>query len=106
VSSERDDLPRYQFEMSAKTVAALRQRGGHLYVTKDSAGLPRARTVPPEGFIPLTTISGDGWVAHVDSSIDPRRWFVKWTRIPWPRVRLLPANSSLRWSAGIDLPWG
>ena len=90
-----EDRPRYQLDMSEETADALRQRGGQLYITKDSAGLPRARTVSPEGTIPLTTISGDGWVAHVDSTINSAWWLVKWTRFPWPRFRLLPAGQPL-----------
>jgi hypothetical protein len=88
LSDEAEDLPRYAFQIGAKTDAALQARGGNLYITSDSAGLPRARTAPPERGIPLTTISGDGWFVHVESTIGPAYWEVKWTRLPWPHFAL------------------
>ena len=96
MSAEEDDLPQFVFEMlNEKTAAALRARGGNLYVTKDAAGLPRARTDPPEGALSLTTISGDGWFVHVDPTMGPAHWVIKWTRLPWPRFRLLFPGGSL-----------
>ncbi len=88
MSDEEGDRPRFAFQIKAKTAARLRERGGHLYVTRDSAGLPRARTHAPEGAIALDTIAGDGWFVHVDSAMGPAYWGVKWTWLPWPHFAL------------------
>jgi len=102
MSDEEDELPRFIFEMrDAKTVEALRTRGGHLYVTRDSAGLPVARTRPPEAAIPFDTISGGGWTVHVDPTMGPAHWAVKWSRFPWPRFRLLFPGGSLPYSGAL-----
>jgi hypothetical protein len=74
-----------RIEMDEKTAAALRARGGKLYVWLDGAGLPRAGTTPPLRAMEFATISGDGWSVHVDSAIPPNpKWFIKWSRFPWP----------------------
>ena len=109
MSAETEELPRYAFQIGARTVAALHARGGNLYITRDRAGLPRARTTPPEGAIPLTTISGDGWFVHVDSAIEPAYWAVKWTRLPWPHFALRTPTDDLptgSWVGAVlgDLP--
>jgi hypothetical protein len=86
VSEATDDPVETRVVMSEKTAAALRERGGNLYVWTEGAGLPVARTVPPHEPIAFTTTSRDDWFVHVDSSIDGvPGWLIKWTRLPWPR---------------------
>ena len=61
-------------EMSAATAAALRNRGGNLYVWAEGAGLLRTSTNPP-GSLVYDTCFGEGWAVHVDREIEPpTRW--------------------------------
>jgi hypothetical protein len=85
VSADPDDPPEPRIVMNETTAAALRERGGNLYIWLEGAGLPVARTVPPFEPIDYSTISDDGWVVHIDSSIDQAPgWMIKWKRLPWP----------------------
>jgi hypothetical protein len=84
--SELAEHPR--IDMSPGTAAALRQRGGILYVWADKAGMVRARTNPPVEALDYDTFSGNGWSLHVDRGIAPaHRWLIKWRRLPWPHFR-------------------
>jgi hypothetical protein len=84
---ETDASP--QIEMSPAAVAALRARGGNLYVWAEGAGLLRARAKnPPRESISYDTFSSDGCSIHVDQGIEPAtRWLIKWTRLPWPHFQ-------------------
>ncbi len=87
--TDEADIPRV--EMSAATAAALRERGGNLYVWTDGAGLPIARTKPSNADITYTTIRSDeGWAVHIDSRlVRALPWLIKWTRFPWPHFRAI-----------------
>jgi hypothetical protein len=83
------DIP--TVEMSADSAAALRERGGNLYVWTDGAGIPVARTKPSNaGLTYTTTRSDEGWAVHIDSSlVHSLPWLIKWTRFPWPHFKAI-----------------
>jgi hypothetical protein len=98
--------------MSPKTAAALRERGGTLYLWADKAGLLRARTTPPPHSITYDTVVLDGCSIYVEQGIAPAAadwiWELVWHRFPWPRFAATP---KLRRSTldgivdGINVPW-
>jgi hypothetical protein len=105
-----------EFEMSSRTVAALRARGGNLYIWWDNgqAALLRAAAKPPRGGIEFETFSCPGALVHLDREIAPTgRWLVQWKRLPWPHFRVLfdpPEGTGGGWGAAIiegifDLSW-
>ena len=70
--------------------AALRARGGILYVWRDQAGMIRARAKPPVEALSFETFYGDGWTVQIDRGITSkpvRCWLIVRKRIPWPHFR-------------------
>jgi hypothetical protein len=91
---------RTKVEMSAATAAALRERGGNVYVWADGAGMLRTSTNPPTGSIVYDRCFGEGWAVHVDREIEPpTRWVIERQRLPWPRFRALYDPPESEWSA-------
>ena len=99
--------------MSPRTVAALRRRGGSLYIWMDKAGLLRGRAIPPAEPITYNTFLHESCSIHIDAEFVPgKRWVVQWKLLPWPHFRVLydpppPSSSAARgFLEGIfDAPW-
>ncbi|MDX6480368.1 MAG: hypothetical protein QOG85_878 [Gaiellaceae bacterium] len=71
--------------MSPKTVAALRARGGSLYVWADKAGMLHARATPPPEAISYETVFSHDCTIHIDVELAfAVRWRITWKRLPWP----------------------
>lgn len=69
--------------MSPQTAAALRDRGGNLYVWLDGASMLHVRATPPQSAITFDTIYADGLLVHVDHEIEPpTRWVIERKRLP------------------------
>jgi hypothetical protein len=102
MSDELGHPVKTRIEMSEKTAAALRKRGGILYVWIDGTGIAQARTAPPREAVSFVPISSDGWTVQIDSTIAPQnRVLIKWTRLPWPHF--MPTfNPIERSGEGID----
>lgn len=96
--SKRAEPP--TIDMAPGTAAALRERGGHLYVWADGAGMPRASINPPAQRISYdTTTVADSCLVHVDSGIKPpHAWVIKCRRLPWPHFVALYDPPELRWT--------
>ena len=78
-----------EFEMSPRTVAALRRRGGNLYIWMDRVGLLRARASPPVELFTYNTLFREGCSIHIQGDLDPAGlWVVRWKLLPWPHFRV------------------
>jgi hypothetical protein len=72
-------------EMSRATLAALKRRGGRLFIWLDGAGMMHVRTGGPGHSVRFEAIETDDVVVHVDSEIKPpQRWVIAYSRLPWP----------------------
>lgn len=87
-------------DVSPATARALCERGGNLYVWADGAGMPHADIDRPTQTVSYnTTTSPEGWSIHIDSSIEPpRRWLIKWRRLPWPHFVARYNPPEFRWT--------
>lgn len=71
--------------MSRATLAALKKRGGNLFIWLDGAGMIHVRPNAPSSSARFETIESDSVVLHVDCEIKPpRRWVIVYSRLPWP----------------------
>lgn len=77
-------------EMSPATLAALKKRGGTLFIWLDGAGMIHVRTHEPRAMVTFEPIRGEDYVLHVDSEIKPpKRWVIVYKRLPWPHFDAL-----------------
>jgi hypothetical protein len=88
-------------EASTATTAALRKRGGALYLWLDQAGMLHARTKRPGRPVTFEDIDGDGFTLHVDVQITPpKRWVIIRKRLPWPHFDALYDPAA--WGSKLD----
>ncbi len=74
-----------KFEMSTKTVAALREQGGNLYIWADDVGLFQASPTAPEEQTVYDRFSSHGSSIYVDREIDLELpLLITWKRLPRP----------------------
>jgi hypothetical protein len=74
-----------RIDLSPRAGAALRKRGGHLFIWRDQAGMLHARTSEPRAFVSFERIENDDLVFYIESDIEPpKRWVVTFTLFPWP----------------------
>jgi hypothetical protein len=72
-------------EMSRATLAALKRRGGKLFIWLDGAGMIHVRPSRPRSVMSFDTIETDAVVLHVDPEIKPpHRWVIVYSRLAWP----------------------
>jgi len=83
---EPDESP--YIKLSPGAVAALRARGGKLYLLADKAGLLLARVTPPAELVIFDSVVIDGCSIYVERTMAPlvpgSFWWITWRRFPRP----------------------